>query len=560
MTRVREYGILLAILGAVFSSALIFPFAHHDQYRYFQEDYGDPSFKKHCFNDSQNGSLRTLGRPLAAKLECTVFLNVSRIRDLTWFRVLALSGMALTATILAVWMQGFGVQPWSARLLAAALLSLPGGQNAVFMANLPNTVTPLLAMSAGILSLGHFRLKTHFSAWLLVGVAFFVYAPMILLFFVPLVMAFMLDTRSRDPLWKISLRACAVFLAAAAVWFVFGRRKYLSAPQDMPEAYQLKLSPALLPENWPRFYQEVLPYEFSGWDPYFWIFGPILLSLGLLFLFLPSERRNGAACLGVAAFLCANVLYFFTKAHVLFRVMWPAMCILAVLALGPALISRWRGLRLGMTAALCVCLGLVALNTHYNVRNAREEFEFVKRALSEAPANVTDIHVVMPPRNESFSGLRPITDEFNVASMSFHPGFIVEMIKLAFVETGRAGTVVLKDMLPDRAETFSDVELRAKDETEYEVLSQSKVVGVIRTGSRPKIFPWESRGEEISEERNVLNFYKLGQWRKIDSPGPNLAGRWKVENVSPLTYVSAAPPDVEPPAGAYVINPNAVMP
>jgi hypothetical protein len=268
MNKWREFGLCLVFLIATYATSLLVAFAHHDQYRFFREDYGDPTFKEHCYNDSENGSIRTLGRPLGAKLECTIFFHTFRIRHLSYFRAICVLGFALTAMIVSLWLQSLGVGIWGARLFALGLVTLPGAQNAVFMSNMPNTLTPLVALSAGILALRPWNWRSHLGAWVLIGIAFFTYTPIVLIFYVPLIVSFLVDLRSKEPLWRVSARASTVFLGAAAVWWQFGRKKFASNPGAMPAAYQMTLSPSLITENLPRFFQEILPTELQAWDVY----------------------------------------------------------------------------------------------------------------------------------------------------------------------------------------------------------------------------------------------------------------------------------------------------
>ncbi len=554
MNRYREFFILLAMLGSLFAPSLVTAFLHHDQYRYFREDFGDPEFKQHCYNDSENGSIRTLGRPLGAKLECFVFFHVHKVRDLTYFRVLVVIGLTLTALILSIWMQGMQVQPWPARLLAVGIMALPGGQNAVFMTNLPNALTPLLAMSAGILALRKLSLRSHIPAFLLLGIAYFTYSPMIFQFFVPLVISLILDQRSRDKLWKITGQSLFIFAAASAVFFQFGRKKFLSNPNAMPEAYQMRISPSLIPENIPRFLHSVLPMEFKAWDVYSELFGPVLLAIGLITLALPSPRRKGAAVLGILIFLGANTLFLMTNAYVLYRVAWPAMAMLLVLSFGPSLVARTIWLRGAAMAALSAGLMLAGLNNFRNVGNSRMELDMVMAALKDA-GPVTRIHIVAPPfKTKGFNGFPSLTDEINVPTTSYIPGFFADVIQTAYIELGQNRIIVSGKEIPESLDNVRELIFEPAPGGKYNLLHNQKIVGIMNENSpKVKLLPWEAKGR-VTDNGKTLDMWLLGQWKKIVGPEDSLAGRWSIHFPDPVVYVTIGRSGEPGPLNAFVIG------
>jgi len=98
-------GLAFLVFGGIslyfiYSAALNIPFAHHDQYRFFREDFHRPvEFKKHQGNDTEYGFIKGIGRPIAAEIEFNAFRNVAVVKDLTFSRYVTVFMVATSATV-----------------------------------------------------------------------------------------------------------------------------------------------------------------------------------------------------------------------------------------------------------------------------------------------------------------------------------------------------------------------------------------------------------------------------------------------------------------------------
>ncbi|MHC4744086.1 MAG: hypothetical protein ACYS8Z_19380, partial [Planctomycetota bacterium] len=196
----RSALFFLALSGIIFyfvySPALNIPFAYHDHFRFFREDFHKPSeLREHRRNDYEYKFIFGIGRPIAAEIEFNTFRNVVTIKDLMFFRCVTVFLIALSSALIAVWLSYLGLARHIAFLVGASLFTLPGIQNFVCMANIPNVLTILLTICSSLVlyrlrgvSIRNFSkrdLVSVIGSWLLLMAGLFTYPTISFLFLLP---------------------------------------------------------------------------------------------------------------------------------------------------------------------------------------------------------------------------------------------------------------------------------------------------------------------------------------------------------------------------------------
>src|ERR1041385_6679794 len=219
----RVFCYLLActlMLWFAHEAAISIRSVHHDQYRYFHDNTGQPEvFKSSCANDFQNEWLSTIGRPGGALLECFVFRNSTSVRALLWLRLGVILELGLGATLLAICLRR-AVSDIPAVLLSVAIFTLPGFQNAVFMTNYANATAPILGLvsfivlnrnrpeAAGEIIFQPRSLVRILLAAVLLVCSFATYQTLAFFFFVPFAAVAILKSPSRTSLRrKMAIRS-----------------------------------------------------------------------------------------------------------------------------------------------------------------------------------------------------------------------------------------------------------------------------------------------------------------------------------------------------------------
>jgi len=155
--RLARTALAFLVFGGIFfyfiySPALNIPFAYHDHYRFFREDFHAPTdLRKERLNDYEYKFIKGIGRPIAAEIEYNMFKNVTVIKDLVFFRHVTVILIVMSCTVIALWLYYLGLPKYLAFLISGSLFTLPGIQNFVCMANMPNVLTIILATVASLL-------------------------------------------------------------------------------------------------------------------------------------------------------------------------------------------------------------------------------------------------------------------------------------------------------------------------------------------------------------------------------------------------------------------------
>ena len=147
------------ILFITYSPSFFIDFAHHDQYRYFNNNFNNKS----CIMDTQfKGLFYDLGRPLGALVECLIFKNVRVVNDLNIWRLLCSIVLAINLLLIAKIFKKTKVNndityfvflPW-----LICIPFLPGIQYLIQMTNLANLLGMFTAsLSFYILNFSNFE-------------------------------------------------------------------------------------------------------------------------------------------------------------------------------------------------------------------------------------------------------------------------------------------------------------------------------------------------------------------------------------------------------------------
>jgi len=447
----------------IYSPALNVPFAHHDQYRFFREDFHRPTdLRERRTNDIQYEGLVGKGRPIAAEIEYNTFRNVTVIKDLSLFRCMTVILIAVSCTVLALWLRYLGFSGPVAFLGAGSIFTLPGIQNFVCMANIPNVLTIFLAVVASLLL---YRLRVVLSFVVLLA-AMFTYPTLSYVFLLPplaLVLFRKLDEWPETR--RVVLMHFVVLALASTVFFIVTRYILSLAGAKVSEAYQVELTRDLLGKiTW--FTEAVSIWALNLWNIYarhgVAYATLIVLALGIAARgiglwkreYFQQDRRK-MMVYALQAVVLASALVLATNAPsvlmssrlLLFRIILPysAALVLAVLfslkAIAETLPGRWT--KGAVTAAFgAVFLGSAAyanFNINNNALNSYAETLFISSQLARhVDAGVKRIHVILPVSEgemykTGYNGLPQITDEFNMNSLNL-PNFMVGIVRGALLQ------------------------------------------------------------------------------------------------------------------------------
>lgn len=465
----------------IYSPALNIPFAHHDQYRFFAEDSHSPlEFKKHHSNDSEYRFIKGKGRPIAAEIEFNTFKNVFVIKDLVFFRFITVFMIVISVTLIAVWLYYIGLPKYIAFLVSGSLFTLPGIQNFVCMANIPNVLAIFLAIGSSLilyrvsfLSIGSSPRKDAVDAsaillmsFLLLMGALFSYPALAYLFLLP-PLTLILFRKLED--WGEVRKVVALHLGmlgfASIVYFLVVRYMFSPSLGKVTGSYQFGLTHDLVGKmRW--FIRSVSIWTLNLWNIYLenevaYII-LIVICLGVLakgFAFLKSEyfSRNAPKAISnalqaivvvIGLVLAVNLpIILMSGGLLLFRIILAYSVVIAVIlffclrGLVEALAKKWAN---AITSAVfCIVFAGSAVyanfNTANNALNSYTETLFLSSQLAKhVDDNVKRIHVILPISQGKrygygYIGLPQITDEFNMVSLC-HLDRIAEKVRGALLQ------------------------------------------------------------------------------------------------------------------------------
>jgi len=465
----------------IYCPALNIPFAHHDQYRFFREDFHRPAdFRKHHGYDSEYGFIRGIGRHIAAEIEFNTFRNVAVIKDLTLFRYITLAIIVISTTTIAVWLYYLGLPKYIAFLVSASIFTLPGIQNFVCMANIPNVLAILLGVTSSLilyqlrfLSITMFLRKEVINNFLILAQSFFLllaalfcYPALAYLFLLPPLTLILFRKLEK---WTDVRRVIALHfgvLGSASIVYLIAV-KYLLSPTlaKVPGSYQFGLTHDIIGKTrW--FIESVSVWALNLWNIYLrnevalTVF--LVICLGVIakaFTFLRSEyfHRDRRKAVGnalqsvvavIALVLAVNIpLLIMSGGLLLFRIILAYTAAIMVIlffslkGLIEALARKWA--KSMITIVFCIVFTGSAVYANFNVSNnalnSYSETSFISSQLAKyVNDDIKRIHVILPVSQgerykNGYTGLPQITDEFNMVSLC-HLHRIAEKVRAALLQ------------------------------------------------------------------------------------------------------------------------------
>lgn len=449
------------VLFLVYSPAILIPFAHHDQYRYFNKEINNQHLP--CHADYQYSVLYALGRPMVAELECLAFKFTNKIEDLSSLRLGSLLIMAISTTLLGLWLYSLHLPALTSFFLSTSIFTLPGPQFLIILGNIPNAFTLTLTILSYFIfssSLIHAsKIKENFTKnflWIffsfaLLLTALFTYTAMTLYFFVP-TLSWILFSRHSTPknLIFIIVRDISFFSTAACV-YLFIRKQFI-VPQftetlaNVPPSYKFAIDINLIIQKLIFFFKNVVPMIFNYWNIYTlpWL-GTLLAFLFFSFIIVSSyfqmtdtepqsaywpKTINLLKPLLIIAIFIGTFSFWFLigMEFVLFRILFVPTAI--ALLLGFWCLNRCLELLsfrnssyfIGLILFMAGCV-FANINTNRNALNSYKELNLIKAEILshlDSDISLSRIHFVRPKDIQfGFNGLPSLTDEFNRNSSDY---------------------------------------------------------------------------------------------------------------------------------------------
>lgn len=465
-------------------------YAHHDQTRYFREDFHDPDFKQNCKNDYQHDFLLMEGRFITAYTECLIFKNVNKLSDLALVRIITILILAISLS-LAVWrLSAFLKDEWLAFFLVSAVFILPGMNYAVFHGNIPAASALLLSILAYFAAppVEYLTERTKRNLWIFASrsclslailiVALFTYPSYAYFFFALTVCSLLFDEVASWPAKRlVAVRDLAIVGASSLLYYALAHiliRAVVSAQtvENMPDAYKLKINADIF-HRMGLFVNEVMPLIFNLWNIYasklmtLAVLSVLLTGLGFsaVGIFLNARSmpthppdgypvctpradsfRRGAEkiLITLALFFAASIPWLMSHTNlILLRIFFPAMaitvfvlwwCASSMLEAVPEIYRKSAAFVLS-ASVFAGSAFYVNYNTSRNVWNSGTEYMFIRSELSRnLRLPVSRIHVIRPVDNGiGYGGLASINDEFNRKETDFWQN-ITEVVRIALAE------------------------------------------------------------------------------------------------------------------------------
>jgi hypothetical protein len=455
---VKYYALAFCLIFVSMSSAIWMESAHHDNTRYFRGDTSEV-FKSNCRNDSQYGWLQLIGRPVTAEIECKVFQKTKTLQDLSEIRVLVVGLIALGAALLGFICFSYGLNRLTSFLIGISVFTLPGMQNAVIMTNIPNAVTPALALLSffvlsGIHKLGlQSGIKISLSITLLVFVGL-TYPAMAFIYFSGWIIRSLLDTKSpiRSQIKQAAFEL-AVFVFSMVLVIIIG--KALLDPMlaerlaTIPDSFKADFSPISVFHKIPFVLTEALPTAARLWffnNHSAGVEVAIVIALVLIIFLVDNASSNLRRSFFIGALIVFTLSLAFaplalskaTNLHQ--RVLFvPEAFLLLAGSLGLYRIinakTNYKNLKYFSHAPFFLIASLGILYSSYtttsSVWGTNIEMNFVRVQFAAHNKSPRRIHLVRAEDNRTgFNGAKSATDEFNRKTTYFKQD-IVDFLRLS---------------------------------------------------------------------------------------------------------------------------------
>jgi hypothetical protein len=576
LSRLLGFWILsLLYLYFTYAPVVTIPFAHHDQYRFFNEDSHVPrEFKARRQNDTAYLYLRMIGRPLMAETQYQIFRQVNGLRDLNVVRAVTLGLTAIAVAFLAAWLCRFGLHPIVALCASASIYTLPAHQVCVYM-TVPEFLIADFAAFGAFRSLnwmpGSYRGKRIWGYLIAAGriplalalllVALLIYPCRALLFSFALC-ALVLFSR---PITARGLCRALLFnlgmLAAASVCYFYLVRLVYCPPalrSLLPPNASMRLCPTPL-QRLSSFLTDIVPADLNVWNIYFSPSLAFAVGLGLAAVFGLAIARwlcksgngqelfrrvaigplFGAAVVGVFAsselvYLAAPVTQSAHRMHFA----GSAIIVLLLIAGGSELCiylpQRCR--RQFLTGFALAVLAVGGMSANYNMtQNALNDYLELSFLATEASKGNPDspprsVQIVPAQRQFGYNGLPTIYDEFNMNTLSEND-FLQGTVRTALLQAYEANSFILDPRVGfkwlDRG-----VSPQAVPATQVVVNMNDLVAPGGRAkesrAARTKEIAFECVEEggrsQVSAARNSSS--KTGNWTQVDLGGTWELGPW----------------------------------
>jgi len=458
MMFIKYYAIAFCLIFVSMSSAIWMESAHHDNTRYFRGDTSEV-FKSNCRNDGQYGWLQLIGRPVTAEIECKVFQKTKTLQDLSEIRVLVVGLMALGAALLGFICFSYGLNRLTSFLICISVFTLPGMQNAVIMTNIPNAVTPALALLSFFVLSGIHKLdlqsgiKISLSITLLVFVGL-TYPAMAFIYFSGWIIRSLLDTKLpvrsqiKQTAFELAVfgfsMVLAIFIGKALLDPLLAERL-----ATLPDGFKADFSPFSVFNKIPFVLTEALPAAASLWffnNHSSGVVSAVVIA-SVLIIFLVDHARTDlrrSLYLGVLIAFTLSLAFaplFLSKATNLHqRVLFvPEAFLLLAGSLGLYRIinAKTNHEKLSYFSHapyfLIASLGILysSYTTASSVWGTNIEMNFVRVQFAAHNNNPRRIHLVRAEDNGTgFNRKKSATDEFNRKTTDFKQD-IVDFLRLS---------------------------------------------------------------------------------------------------------------------------------
>lgn len=468
------YLCLTAGLLLVYSPAYLNKFVQHDNvYHYIQTD--DREKKNDCLHAPQFLYIHSIGRPIAARLECEVYKHIYSAADHQKIRIFIIAIMGFVGLLMFILFKRYGIGDELAFTLPFVFLLFPGSQHTVMMTSVNNViaygVSVLGVMTLPLDARGFgkrfwFRLALSLFALLYCvysyqSTAFF---PFVLLFLIT-----MFSHRSLPPLRMIIL-PFGLFISAGLIYQKFSL--LFIVPQAAHMATNMYPMPSIsdMIHSLYHFHFSPLLMAFNFWfvtpntEIAQWAYGLTAVLLLVILVRFKSERLK---------MLLGFLLFYFTAGSVVLapgwtpRVLQPVMltAIGFVLYVTLTLIDKLKIKRaVSLKKAACfVTIFLAAFlanaNVLTNVTNQVVEGSFFRTALASHGKNLSHIHVVIPKPGDAFMrdmfGLGRLGDSDHMYNIEQHQGTF-HMIRYHVEEMDRFKYLLQECLFKSRVECQSE--------------------------------------------------------------------------------------------------------
>lgn len=516
------------LLFISFSSVVWHESAHHDNTRYFRVSSSE-EFKSSCYNDSQYGWLYIIGRPMTAEIECKVFKYTKQLKDLSTLRVFVIGFIAAAAAILSLVFLRFGLDKGTSLFISVAIFSLPGMQNAAFMTNFSNAISPIVALAAFLFLC--YRLPFYPIGWngeklarsalavvMLIGSALIYPSLSFTFFWGGIVRA--LTYRSNDWIDQVLLfvrdttlfgiaMVSALFLKNAVV-----PEAFKAGLASIPESFQADFSILSIVGKIPFLFVDAVPTASSLWFIQKGIFGYSVIALILLsitLLIVLKKKNSTDYQVTPLNILIAFIFFIFTFAPLILskapmmhqRVLMPStgafVILFSILIPSAIALVTYNSIRINSfrgVACLVVSLGLIASSytLSKNVWNTNIEMMFARYEIAKLDRLPRRIHLITAiDNNIGFDGLSSRSDEFHRKTTDYKQD-IVDFLRLSLFGSDRGAEVPLAYCDPSTTDcdvavpkgqvivSFSDYEQKYCRSDDMILIDMNLLVRATRTG------------------------------------------------------------------------------